>query len=99
LIAEGPDEEHCEEELSDEQEEGLKNLPELEEPHKELEGLPGVQQADQQQQHEHGGSHWRHADELTVAQGLVVHHCSSGNCSIELPDLCGQLSGTALERE
>jgi len=99
LIAEGPDEEHCEEELSDEQEEGLKNLPELEEPHKELEGLPGVQQADQQQQHEHSGRHWWHADELAAAQGLVAHHRHSGNRTMELPALCGWLSGTALERE
>jgi len=99
LITWGPDEEQHKEELSNEQEEELKNLPEPEEPHKELEGLPGVQQADQQQQHEHGGHHWWHADELAAAQGLVAHHCHSGNHSMELPDLHGQLSGTALERE
>jgi len=99
LIAQDPDEEHHEEELSDEQEEELENLPGPEEPHDEPEGLPGVQQADQQQQHEHGGRHWRHADELAAAQGLVAHHHHSGNRTMELPDLHGQLSGTALERE
>jgi len=99
LIAQGPDEEHHKEELSNEQEEELKNLPEPEEPHEEPEGLPGVQQADQQQQHEHGGRHWQHADELAAAQDLVVHHCRYGNRSVELPYLHGWLSGTALERE
>ncbi len=78
LIAEGPDEEHCKEELSDKQEEELKNLPELEEPHEELEGLPGVQQADKQQQHEHGDCHWWHADELAAC-------CSSRPCCTPPP--------------
>jgi len=99
LIAQGPDKEHHEEELFDEQEEELEDLPEPEEPHEEPEGLPGVQQADQQQQHEHGGRHWRHADELAAAQGLVAHHRRSGNRTVELPDLRGRLSGSALERE
>jgi len=53
LIEQGQEEVHGGE-LFDEQEEELENLPGTDEPHDMPEGLQGVQQTDQQQQHGHG---------------------------------------------
>jgi len=99
LIEQGQEEEHGGE-LFDEQEEELENLPGTDEPHDVPEGLQGVQQTDQQQQHGHGGHRWcPDPNELAAAQGLVGHHHHSVNRTAELPDLRGRLNAAALERE